>query len=56
VQWSYRLEATSYDCLEGLETNHADWHWKVKLLQIAEDLFVKAESSGDIGTSVASMN
>lgn len=33
VQWSYRLGATSYDRLEGLETNHADWHWKVKLLQ-----------------------
>ena len=33
VQRSYRLGATSYDRLEGLETNHADWHWKVKLLQ-----------------------
>ena len=26
------------------------------LKQIAEEIFVKAESSGDIGTSVASMN
>lgn len=34
VQWSARMGATSYDCLEGLETNHADWHWKVKLLQV----------------------
>ncbi|XP_015763665.1 PREDICTED: uncharacterized protein LOC107342677 [Acropora digitifera] len=56
VQWSARMGATSYDHLEGLETNHADWHWKVKLLQIAEELFVKGESSGEIGTSVASMN
>ena len=34
VQWSARMGATSYDRLEGLETNHADWHWEVKLLQV----------------------
>lgn len=33
VQWTYRLGANSFDRLEGLETNHADWHWKVKLLE-----------------------
>ena len=34
VQWTYRLGATSYDRLDGLETNHADWHWKVKLFEV----------------------
>ena len=34
MHWSARMGATSYDRLEGLETNHADWHWKVKLLQV----------------------
>ena len=31
VQWTYRLGLTSYDRLNGLETNHADWHWRGKL-------------------------
>ena len=28
------MGTTSYDRLDSLETNHADWHWKVKLLQV----------------------
>ena len=31
VQWTYRLGLTSYDRLNGLETNHAVWQWKGKL-------------------------
>lgn len=39
LQKTYRLGATSFDHLDGLETNHADWHWKVKLFEVEVFLY-----------------
>lgn len=44
VQWTYRLGATSFDRLDGLETNHADWHWKVKLFEVDTSLFISIKT------------
>ena len=46
VQWTYRvrLGATSFDCLDGLETNHANWHWKVKLFEVDKSLFISIKT------------
>jgi hypothetical protein len=34
VKWTFRAGDNKYDCLEGLETEFADWHAKVTLHKV----------------------
>ncbi|XP_073236449.1 uncharacterized protein [Porites lutea] len=56
VQWTFRDGESQYDRLEGLTTEHADWHAKVTLYKSEFDMFVNNKSAAEVGTSQASMN
>ncbi len=34
VKWSFRIGDNKHDCIEGLETEFADWHAKVTLYKV----------------------
>lgn len=55
MQWTYRPGATSFDRLDGLETNHADWHWKLELFEVDTSLFISIKTLNLILGSILSV-
>ncbi|KAK3728962.1 hypothetical protein QZH41_016825 [Actinostola sp. cb2023] len=56
IQINFKDGYNTYDRLEGLDPVHTDWHAKVKLYEVENNLFFKRESAAELGTTCASMN
>lgn len=55
VQWTYRLEETPKQQMNGVSLTFAEFHMLMCLYEVQSKIFLKQESAAEIGTSFASM-